>query len=631
MNRVLPSFVAALLLVAAWTGPTLAAPAEPDGRWMGEVRQKRKVRRAGKTTLHRPQAIRFHEGRWTTRDAERSYGGTYERRKGRYLLTYDDESEALLATRIARRIEAEHRANGEVVEAAVELLRVRTSARVRASRKRGTTIKVKERHKFRVTLTGDIETVRTGTYTNGGVLRPPPSRAPSTFEVETPYVSDPGFWDRDDLYVMRPDVEPLDLWPDEVLFPDEHGVRVIVLLPGDYRGRSNGRLSAGTLYIEDSGTSEQPILVTYAPEVGADLATVPHAAERRGLDEARLLSIRIFNQRFQHFHGLTFRDGAASSLLHTASDNVLDGCLWHETVPQPLRIRFNSLRNVVQRCVLQRFDPSQWGHNDIVAIQLSDQVLTDNCIVGNVILNYTDSYQHTDRDGEDYGLGAGTILDGNFMGFTHEAFLDEPNGQLLCGENTIDLKMGGTEQSPIRVTDNVFFGVRAAKAGCAASGSGGYAITCHRRGTWVEFEGNRFLDLDSGVFLNAFFLNTEASQGRIDPHLTFRDNLFSGVRSYSDAFPARTGRVFSGVSAATITGNVIVDAERLMEAEPLANTGDLVITGNDLHGPIELDPRDATRLTDDGNRLLPAEDGLRTRDLHVPWTDLVLRYRAPVE
>ena len=217
---------------------------------------------------------------------------------------------------------------------------------------------------------------------------------------------------------MRPDVLPLDRWPDEVLFPTSHGIRIIVLLSGDYRARSNGALPPGVLYIEDSGTEQEPLLVTYASAEGADIATDPHPAERIGQSEARLVAFRIWNQTHQYFHGLTFRDGVSACLMRETSGSVVDRCLWHETGGQPLRIRFGAHHNLVQRCVMQRFDPAQWGSGDTVAIQVSDGACTHNRIVSNVILNYTDSYQHTDRDGEDYGLGAGTLIDNNFMGFS---------------------------------------------------------------------------------------------------------------------------------------------------------------------------------------------------------------------
>lgn len=453
----------------------------------------------------------------------------------------------------------------------------------------------------------------------------------SAFEIDPPYLSDvDAFWARTDLYVMQPDIEPLERWPDEVLKPSEHGVRVIVLLPGDYRTRSNGSLPPGVLYIADSGTAEQPLLVTYAPAVGADILKAPHPAERLGTSQAQLVGFRVWNQTYQYFHGLTFADGVSACLMRETSGTVIDRCLWHNTGAQPLRIRFGANHCLVQRCVMQRFNKDSWGHGDTVAINLSDGACTHNRIVSNVILNFTDSYQHTDREGEDYGLGAGTIVDNNFMGFTKEAYLQEPNGELMCGENTIDMKMGGTAAEPVRVTNNVFFGVRAAKAGCAASGSGGYAVTTHRRGTWIEMTDNLFIDCDSGVFLNAYFLNADPSQGRIDPHLTFRRNIFSGVKSYATAFPSRTGRVMSGMSAAVFADNHLIECERLMEREPLPRTGDLVVTGNRVYGTVELAPRDEERFLADGNTFHDATVP-QPATVVIPWVNRTLTYRAPPE
>ncbi len=459
---------------------------------------------------------------------------------------------------------------------------------------------------------------------------PPPSELEaSAHEVAAPYLADTAaFWARSDIYVMQPDLQPLDRWPAEILAPLDHGVRIIVLLPGDYRGRSDGRTNDGWLYIPQSGTAAEPLLVVYSPAVGADILAAPHPAERLGESQAQLIAVRVIGNSHQVFHGLTFADGFAPCLLFGATQCVFDHCLWHETLGQPLRIRFDAQENLVQRCVFRRFDQASWGSGDTVAIQLSDGACTNNRIVSNVVLNYTDSYQHTDRDGEPYGLGAGTLIDNNVMGFTAEAYLHEGANELLCGENSIDMKMGGTQADPVVISNNVFFGARAAKAGCAATGSGGYAVTLQRRGTWIRMEGNAFVDNDSGLFLNTMFLNVDAAQGRIDPDWTFVDNLFTGTRSYADAFPTRTGRVMSGLSPALFQGNWIVDSERLMDTEPAAGPWSLDILGNRILGPLVLDPRTQGELEADGNVFGPAADTEIVR-LRIPWHDRVLEYVVP--
>lgn len=468
---------------------------------------------------------------------------------------------------------------------------------------------------------------------SGGAAAPdaPPIQVigPSAHEVDAPYLGDAdAFWARDDIYVMDPALEPLDRWPDEVLAPLDHGVRIIVLLPGDYRGRSDGRTNDGWLYIPQSGTPEEPILVVYSPFVGADILAQPHPAERRGQREACLVAVRVIGNAHQVFHGLTFADGFAPCLLYGASHCVFDTCLWHEVLGQPLRIRFDARDNLVQRCVFRRFDREAWGTGDTVAIQVSDGACTHNRVVSNVVLNYTDAYQHTDRDGEAYGLGAGTRIDNNFMGFTPEAYVEDGENVLLCGENAIDLKMGGTQAEPVMITNNVFFGVRAALAGCAASGSGGYAVTLHRRGTWVHMEGNAFVDCDSGLFLNSMFLDVDPANGRIDPRWHVEGNLFTGVRSHADAFPSRTGRVMSGLSPAQFRRNHILDSDRLMDVEPAPGPWSLDIVDNTILGPLVLDPRDRPGLESDGNTFGPGQVGMRVR-YAIPWHDRVLEFVAP--
>ncbi len=454
-------------------------------------------------------------------------------------------------------------------------------------------------------------------------------RESSPHELAPPYLDDiDAFWARSDIYVMRPDVEPLDRWPDEVLAPLDHSIRIIVMLPGDYRGRSNGTASDGWLYIPQSGTATEPILVVYSPTVGADILAEPHPAERLGQSEAQLIAVRVIGNAHQFFHGLTFADGYAPCLLHGTSHCVFDRCLWHEVLGQPLRIRFDARSNMVQRCVFRRFERTLWGHGDNVAIQVSDGVCTHNQIVSNVILNYTDSYQHTDRDGDPYGLGAGTLIDNNVFGFTSEAYLQEGANELLCGENAIDLKMGGTQAEPVMVTNNVFFGARASKVGCAASGSGGYAVTLHRLGTWIHMEGNLFVDNDSALFLNSMFLNADPAQGRINPEWRFVDNVFTGVRSYADAFPSRTGRVMSGLSPALFESNWVMDSDRLMDTEPASGPWSLDILSNQFVGPIVLYPRNQGQLEADGNVFVAASMHKIVR-YAIPWHDRELEFKAP--
>ena len=622
-----------------------AALPDPVGRWAGPRVRKLKVARIGGRKLRRApdddvtvetllRVVIEDGGAWTSSDGAGGYRGSYATVGKRLVLTYDAASRAVLEGELATRVEAMAASAGLTIDASVAITGMRVTAKAKDSRKKGSTVKVRERHAFTVTTTGDVSETRKGVFRRRGALvpdtsEPAPLRRVSPLEMDAPYIGDPeAFWARSDLYVMTPDVLPANLWPDEVLFPSTFGIKIIVLLPGDYRQRSTGRLPPGTLYIAESGTEAEPLLVTYAPYVGADLRETPHPAERLGEGQAQLIAFRIWNQKYQYLRGLTFADGVSACFLHTATDNVIDRCLWHETGAQPLRIRFNSLRNLVQRCVMRRFQPERWGGGDTVAIQLSDETLTDNRIVSNVILNYTDSYQHTDRVGDEYGLGAGTIIDNNFMGFTSEAYLDDPAGELMCGENSIDMKMGGTQESPVRITNNVFFGTRAAKAGCAASGSGGYAVAFHRRGTWIEMTDNLFVDMDSGIFLNAFFLNVDASQGRIDPKLTLTGNTFSGIKSFATAFPSRTGRVLSGASAATFTGNRIVRSERLMEQEPFPGPWELVIDDNVVYGPLDLAPRDESRMISDGNEFLPPDDVVETV-LQIPWSSRTLTYAAP--
>ena len=144
----------------------------------------------------------------------------------------------------------------------------------------------------------------------------------------------------------------------------------------------------------------------------------------------------------------------------------------------------------------------------------------------------------------------------------------------------------------------------------------------------MEISDNLFVDVDSGIFLNAFFLNVDPTQGRVDPNLTITRNVFTGVRSYATAFPDRTGHVITGSSPATITYNHIVGSDRLMEREPAPGPWELAIEHNHIYGPLELAPRDRTRLEADGN-VFHAISETETKVLAIPWVGRTLRYLAP--
>jgi hypothetical protein len=133
-----------------------------------------------------------------------------------------------------------------------------------------------------------------------------------------------------------------------------------------------------------------------------------------------------------------------------------------------------------------------------------------------------------------------------------------------------------------------------------------------------------FVAVDSGVFLNSFFLDVIPTKGRIDPHLAIRRNVFTGVRSRASAFPQRTGRVLSGATPATFTHNRIIDSERLMEREPAPGPWKLGIEDNHIYGSLELAPRNKPKLEAAGDVFYDRSPG-KPADLRLPWVERTLR------
>jgi hypothetical protein len=136
---------------------------------------------------------------------------------------------------------------------------------------------------------------------------------------------------------------------------------------------------------------------------------------------------------------------------------------------------------------------------------------------------------------------------------------------------------------------------------------------------------NMFIDVDSGVFLNSFFLDVDPARGRIDPHLRIHQNVFTGVRSRANAFPDISGCVLVGAGAATFTHNRILDSERLMQREA-ARPWKLAIEENHIYRSLRLHPRNQARLEADGNSFHDDSPGKAT-ELRMPWVGRTLRFQ----
>ncbi len=394
----------------------------------------------------------------------------------------------------------------------------------------------------------------------------------------------------------------------QALNPESYGYRAVLFAPGDYTGRRDGNFAA-TMLPQSSGTAAAPIIYASVSGLNGHI-TAPW-------DDACAVLSAWWMQSVRHVqaHGFQFN---GQCLFRMSLGCIYSHCKFTKADAQPIRIRYGAHGNMVTHCLIRR-DPPFAVESDVVGIQLSDDRNLGNVIQYNTILNYTDGIQTTCRAGADnsiveYGYAAGTKIRNNFIGFTDTTHVE--GGESVVGvENCIDLKVGGVPENPIEVAGNVFFGIRPNMR------TPGYAITVHDVLTDCDINGNKFIDCEAGIFLNATYWKDLIANGRYLLRMRVRNNLFSGIKSHgSDLFATKQGRVLTGPNAIEFSGNRLADCDAL--AEVVNDYGAMTFGGNHA-GDADLGPYSQT-WPDASGVVSTVEE-----TISVPFTDIVLTYLRP--
>lgn len=419
-------------------------------------------------------------------------------------------------------------------------------------------------------------------------------------------------------FIMSPETPgvggDMGLWPEQVLNPTASGHDGVYFLPGDYTARTEAGYPAGVLWPRAGGLAEKPLVYALISSPSADPAAEPHPTAR----EAQVTLNAFWAQDKNHIIARGLRFVGYNCLLRNTIGSIYSSCWWDNVAGGPLRIRYGAHGCRITRCFIYRSVPFNTSV-DVTGIQLVDGRNINNTIDQCVILNYTDSVQTTGRVNSNgsqtsYGEVSGLTIRDNWLGFTEETHL--PDGRSVLGvENCIDLKTGGVPGNPVRVTGNRMFGVRPNER------TPGYAVTFHDVCKYVEMSGNRIIDCDVGMFLNAAYLNDVVGNGWQTFELKVTGNLFSGIRNNgSGLFPPKPGCVWVGPNSMTFQNNRIVDCERLAEVSKNAAAPPLMFGGNEIVGGINLGPY-AEAWPD---ALIPgtSEDVVES----VPFTNLTIRH-----
>ena len=123
---------------------------------------------------------------------------------------------------------------------------------------------------------------------------------------------------------------------------------------------------------------------------------------------------------------------------------------------------------------------------------------------------------------------SGTIIDENDIYFTNERYTNcqgiyDPNGDCLAGENTIDIKVGGTFGNPVIISNNRMWGVKPLdKTLLGGTGAVGRIGNVHLESLYVKFDGNILFDSEKGIIFwnhhhsitNNIFYNINGGDGQ---------------------------------------------------------------------------------------------------------------------
>ncbi len=166
-----------LVAVAALVLPGAAvlakkAPPDPTGDWVGPLAQTLKVQKEGKVTDDAILSVTVGSGVWNSDDGENAYSGTWVAAGKKFIFTYGAAGKSDLAKTLAGWIEEVAADEGVTIDVSVAFTKMKATAKVRDSKKKGRALTLKEKYKFTATATGDVNETRKGSFKTKGVLLP---------------------------------------------------------------------------------------------------------------------------------------------------------------------------------------------------------------------------------------------------------------------------------------------------------------------------------------------------------------------------------------------------------------------------------------------------------------------------
>lgn len=260
--------------------------------------------------------------------------------------------------------------------------------------------------------------------------------------------------------------------------------------------------------------------------------------------------------------GLTQQGGSDNTEIRQGSDhNIFDRMLFEGgTNIGQWEVRHGAHHNTLQNSVLRSSVPEPERDNGCVWLNgINDgrpaQVLHTR-IVGNEIYDCAADAIALSRPGDflipvDF---SGTIIDDNDLYVTTARLRGTAKA---CAENAVDVKAGGSSESPVVIRHNRMWGFRETDESCGGTGSRGDAVNIHSGAQHVAVTGNVIWDVDRGVNLS--------DDGLADGHIAdtgfvyLVDNIIWSVSNEVNPRQGSGLRLDSRI--VTVQGNTVTGAD----------------------------------------------------------------------
>jgi hypothetical protein len=275
---------------------------------------------------------------------------------------------------------------------------------------------------------------------------------------------------------------------------------------------------------------------------------------------AVLGGLQISNVDGASFDGFEIR--GTFQIRDDSDNNLVTGCKFSCETATPIRIRFGSDGNTIERCLIKRANIST--PEDVTGIYLSDGPNINNTIRECEIIDYTDAIQVGFRNNTDYGFAAGLTIESCTLGVSSQRH--NADGSMSLGlENCLDFKSGGTPENPVVVVNNVLTGTR------PNASTPGYAVTFHKCATDFLFMNNQIVDCEAGYQLTAQYVNNDQSLGWQDPRLRVEGDRWD-VRNHGFAsfWAKKQGAVICGSNSGLFINCQGLNYDKLEEMRPNA-------------------------------------------------------------